>query len=153
MTSRRTEKFARAILEVVSSAILFEIKDPRVKNVTVIRVEVSPDLRSTKIYVSVMGDDKTQQLCMHGLNSARGFLQHKIADRLQTKYTPVCRFILDSSIKKSFEATRIINETLKKDGLLPVDQIEIDPTNADQIDMEEDDEMNTESEHPTNTHE
>src|SRR5262245_26563802 len=113
MSSRRTAKVAEAIREIVSTTVLFELKDPRVKNVTVLRAEVSADLRHAKVYVSVMGDEKTQSLSMHGLNSARGFIQSKIADRLQTRYTPVLTFILDAGVKKSVQASAIIREALR----------------------------------------
>jgi ribosome-binding factor A len=111
MISRRSAKLAQAILEQVSSTILFGLKDPRVKNVTVTGVEASPDMRSAKVYISVMGDEKVQKLCLQGLNSARGFLQRKVADRLQTRYTPILKFILDPGIKQSIEASRLIRES------------------------------------------
>ena len=110
MSSRRTAKIAQAILETVSTTILFGLKDPRVKNVTVISVEVSPDARSAKVYVSVLGDEKVQSLCMHGLQSARGFIQSKIGDRLQTRYTPVLTFVLDPGVKKSIETSKAIRD-------------------------------------------
>jgi ribosome-binding factor A len=116
MASRRTAKVSEAIRETVSSTVLFELKDPRVKNVTVLSAEASPDLRSAKVYVSIMGDEKEQSLCMHGLNSARGFIQAKLADRLQTRYTPVLKFVLDPGVKKSIEASRIIREALAESG-------------------------------------
>ena len=112
MSSRRTAKVAQAVLEKVSSTILFELKDPRVKNVTVTNVEVSGDLRNAKVYVSVMGDEGEQHLCLQGLASARGFLQAKVAERLQTRYTPVLKFILDQGIKQSFEVSKLLRETL-----------------------------------------
>ena len=112
MNSRRTAKLAQAIREVVSSTILFQLKDPRVKNVTVTHVEVSGDLRNAKIYVSIMGDERVQSLSMHGLNSARGFLQSKVADRLQTRYTPILKFMLDDGVKRSFETSRLIDQAL-----------------------------------------
>jgi ribosome-binding factor A len=112
MKSRRTAKVAQAILQSISSTILFGLKDPRVRNVTILSVDVSPDIRTAKVYVSIMGDEKTQALCMHGLNSARGFLQAKCADRIQTRYTPVLKFILDESVKKSAEASQILDEVL-----------------------------------------
>jgi ribosome-binding factor A len=115
MSSRRTAKAAQAIREAVSSTILFGLKDPRVKNVTVLSAEVSDDLRSAKVYVSIMGDEKEQALCMHGLNSARGFLQSKIADRLQTRYTPILKFVLDPGVKRSAEASKILREVLPSD--------------------------------------
>lgn len=112
MTSRRLAKAAEAIRESVSSTILFELKDPRVKNVTVLRAEAAPDLRTAKVYVSVMGTVKEQKLCLHGLESARGFIQAKLADRLQTRYTPVLTFILDHSVKRSIEASRLLRDVL-----------------------------------------
>ena len=112
MTSRRTAKLASAIRESVSSTILFGLKDPRVKNVTVLGVDVADDLRSAKVYISIMGDEKMQSLTMHGLNSARGFIQAKVADRLQTRYTPILSFIIDDGIKKSIAAAALIREAM-----------------------------------------
>jgi len=116
MTSRRTAKVAQAILETVSTTVLFGLKDPRVKNVTVTHVEVSGDIRSAKVYVSVMGDEKTQTLCMHGLNSARGFLQSKIGDRLRTQNTPILKFILDPGIKQSIETSKILRDVTENNN-------------------------------------
>ena len=115
MTSRRTARVARAIKEQVSTSVLFELRDPRIKHVTVLDVEVSPDMRSAKVYVSVMGDEKDQALTMYGLESARGFLQSKVADRIQTRWTPILKFVLDQGVKKSIEAARILRETFAAD--------------------------------------
>ncbi len=121
MSSRRTAKAARAIQEVVSSTILFGLKDPRVKNVTVMSVDVSGDLRRAKVYVSVMGDEKTQSLSMYCLNSACGFLQAKVAERLQTRYTPVLKFSLDPGVKRSVETSKLLRDALN-DGQVSNDQ-------------------------------
>ncbi len=121
--SRRIEKLNQAILESVSSTILFALRDPRVKNVTVTRVETAPDTRTAKVYVSVMGDESEQRLCLHGLESARGFVQKKVADRIETRFTPVLEFVLDDSVKKSIEASRLIRESLADGIALPGDQL------------------------------
>ncbi|QDT90620.1 30S ribosome-binding factor RbfA [Gimesia algae] len=110
MTSRRLEKIAQAILETVSTTILLHLRDPRIRDVTVLHVDVAPDVQSAKIYISIMGDEKTKALCMHGLESAKGFLQSKIADRIQTKYTPVIKFVLDTAVKDSMDTIRILDE-------------------------------------------
>lgn len=110
MSSRRTARVASVIREVVSTAILQELRDPRIKNVTVLGADVSPDLRYAKVRVSVMGTEKDESLTLHGLNSARGFLQAKVADRVKTRYTPELTFIIDQSVHKSFEASRILRE-------------------------------------------
>ena len=110
MTSRRLETIAQAILETVSTTILLHLRDPRIRNVTVLHVDVAPDVQSAKIYISIMGDEKEKALCMHGLQSAKGFLQSKIADRIQTKYTPVIKFVLDTAVKDSLDTIRILDE-------------------------------------------
>lgn len=108
MNTRRTAKVAAAVREVVSSVILLELRDPRVKQVTVLRTEVAEDLRTAKVFVSVLGDDAEQRLAMYGLNSARGFIQSKIADELQLRLTPVLTFVLDQGVKKSIEVSRAL---------------------------------------------
>ncbi len=108
MTTRRMAKASEAIRETVSTTILFELKDPRVKNVTVLRAEAAGDMKTAKVYVSVMGDPKKQSLCMHGLESARGFIQSKLADRLQTRYTPILTFILDPGVQMSAITSRLL---------------------------------------------
>ena len=112
MSSRRVLKAAEAIREVVSMAILTELRDPRIRDVTVTYVEVSPDLRHAKVHVSVMGDEKQQQLSLRGLESASGFLQQKVGQRIDTRYTPRLRFLLDQGVKHSIEVTRILKEVL-----------------------------------------
>lgn len=115
MTSRRVARLAEAIRESVSTSILFNLRDPRVKNVTVIRAEVASDLRSAKVYVSVMGDEKAKALSIQGLNSARGFIQSKVADRVETRYTPVLEFVLDEKAVESVnEANRILEELARE---------------------------------------
>lgn len=110
MSQRRIAKVAQAIRQVVSSAILIEMRDPRVKRVTVLNVEVPPDLRSAKIYVSIMGDEKAARLSLQGLESARGWLQKKIADELELRYTPILSFVVDEAVKKSIEAARMLKD-------------------------------------------
>jgi ribosome-binding factor A len=112
MTSRRTLKAAEAIREVVSMAILTELRDPRIANVTVTRAEISPDMRHAKIHVSVMGDEQAENLTLKGLRSASGFLQKKVAQRIETRYTPKLTFVLDRGVKHALEVNRILNEVL-----------------------------------------
>src|SRR6188472_4086277 len=114
MSSRRTQKAAEAIREVVSMAILTELKDPRVRNVTVTQVEVTPDMRQAKVFVSIMGDDKQQNLVLHGLENSAGFLQSKVAKRIDTRYTPRLSFVLDLGVKRSIEIAQILQQVLPK---------------------------------------
>jgi ribosome-binding factor A len=112
MASRRVLKAAESIREVVGTTILTELRDPRVQHVTVTRVEVSPDMRSAKVYVSIMGDDKKQQLGLHGLQSAAGFLQKKVGNRIETRYTPRLFFVLDQGVKRSIAVAQILRDVL-----------------------------------------
>ena len=112
MSSRRTARVSSVIREVVSTSILQELRDPRIQNVTVLGADVSPDLRYAKIRISIMGDEKEEALTMHGLNSARGYLQSKVAERVKTRYTPELSFEVDHGIAMSFEASRILKEVL-----------------------------------------
>jgi ribosome-binding factor A len=112
MKPHRLERVAEVIREVASETILFEVKDPRVRGVTVTRAEVSGDLQHAKVYVSVMGSAGEQNLCLHGLNHASGFIQSKLATRMKTRFTPVIHFILDQGVKNSIEISRLINEAL-----------------------------------------
>jgi len=112
MKGHRLARVAEVVREVASETILYELRDPRVKLVTVTRTEVSGDLQHAKVYVSVMGSEKEQQLTLRGLQHAAGFIQSKLAKRLQTRFTPAIHFILDQGVKHSIEMTRLINEAL-----------------------------------------
>lgn len=113
MQSRRMAKASQAVKEVVSTTILFGLRDPRIKNVTVIAAEAAADMRTAKVYISVRGDAKAEALTLQGLESAKGLLQRKIADRLQTRYTPVLTFLIDRGVKQSLETSRLLREEVE----------------------------------------
>lgn len=113
--SHRSLRMAEAIREVVAKAILFEVADPRVRAVTVLRVEVSGDLRHATVFASVMGSESERRQAFKGLTSATGFLQSLVAARLQTRFTPVLTFKLDDSARKSVELTRLIEQAVATD--------------------------------------
>lgn len=110
MTSRRLLKAGEAIREVVAASILTEIRDPRVQDVTVVGVKVSPDMREAKVSVSIMGDEKQQQLSLRGLQNAAGFLQSKIANRIESRHTPRLQFVIDKGVQNSL----LVGEILEK---------------------------------------
>jgi ribosome-binding factor A len=112
VSSRRLLKAAEAVREVVSMAILASVRDPRVKDVTVTRVEMAPDMKSATVHVSVMGGSAKQQLALRGLASSAGFLQSRIADRIETRYTPRLQFKLDEGVHHSIEMARMLAELL-----------------------------------------
>jgi ribosome-binding factor A len=112
VSTRRLLKAAEAVREVVSMAILTEVRDPRVRDVTVTRVEMAPDMRSATVHVSIMGGPAKEKLALQGLARSAGFLQSRIADRIETRYTPRLRFELDLGVKHSIEIARMLGEVL-----------------------------------------
>lgn len=106
--SRRQLKAAEAIREVIATSILTDLRDPRVRDVTVISVDVSPDMREAKVYVSVMAEESQKQLAIRGLQNSAGFLQSKIATRLDMRYTPRLAFELDRGQENALAVTQIL---------------------------------------------
>jgi ribosome-binding factor A len=115
MPTHRSLRMAEAIREVVATSILFDVADPRVRSVTVLRVEVSADLRNATVFVSIMGNEGERKKAFRGLVHAAGFLQARVAARLQTRFTPVLSFTHDESVKKSAELARVIEEAIASD--------------------------------------
>ncbi len=116
MKTHRLARVAEVVREVAATTILFEIRDPRVKNVTVTRCEVAADLQHAKVFVSVMGTEKQQRDALVGLKNAAGFIQSKLADRLMTRFLPVLTFVPDEGVKKSIEVARILAEEKRLRG-------------------------------------
>lgn len=100
-------------------AILTEVRDPRVRDVTVTRVEMAPDMRTATVHVSVMGTPAQQELALRGLASSAGFLQSRIADRIETRYTPRLRFEFDGGVKQALEIARVLDSVLPDAGEVP----------------------------------
>ena len=93
-------------------AILTDLHDPRIEGVTVTYVEVTPDMRGAKVHVSVMGNEAKQKTCLRGLQSSAGYLQSKIADRIDTRYTPRLKFELDQGVKQSIAISKMLQDVL-----------------------------------------
>ena len=87
------------------------VKDPRIAPMTCVTdVEVAPDLKTAKVYVSVLGDDEKKEETMAGLKSADGFIRHQLAERLNLRNTPELRFILDTSSEYGIKMSKLIDE-------------------------------------------
>lgn len=138
MKTHRLARIAEVVREVAASTILFNIRDPRVKGVTVTRSEVSADLQHAKVYVSVMGTEKQQRDAMVGLKNAAGFVQSKLADRLMTRFLPVIIFMVDEGVKKSIEVARILAEEKKLRGEVDPPAVDADADSAEDDDDAED---------------
>jgi ribosome-binding factor A len=110
MPSDRIRRVNEAVREVLSEAILTELKDPRVGFVTVTAVDTSPDLRHAHVFVSVLGDDKQREESLAGLSSARGYLQSRVASRLRLKHTPTLEFQYDPSVERVMRISELLRE-------------------------------------------
>lgn len=99
----------------LSSIIRNEIKDPRISPMTsVVTVEVAPDLKTCRAYISVLGDEKAQKDTMAGLKSAEGYIRRQLAGSLNMRLTPQIQFILDQSIEYGVAMSRKIDEVMKR---------------------------------------
>ena len=95
----------------LSRIISREIKDPRISPMTsVVSVEVAPDLKTCKAYISVLGDEEAQKDTLAGLKSAHGFVKRELAHSVNLRNTPDIRFILDQSIEYGVNMSRKIDE-------------------------------------------
>lgn len=110
MPGQRMRRVNEAVREVLSEAIASGLKDPRIGFVTVTSVETSPDLRNAKVYVSVLGDEKTRQDSLDGLARSHGYLQSLIAGQLALRRTPCLTFHYDDSIERGMRMEKILKE-------------------------------------------
>ncbi|MBP3878211.1 MAG: 30S ribosome-binding factor RbfA [Lachnospiraceae bacterium] len=98
------------------SAIIRELKDPRIGVMTsVMEAVVATDLKTCKVYISVFGDEETREETMRGIESAKGYIRHELAQRLNMRNTPELTFILDRSIERGAEMSRLIQEVVRHD--------------------------------------
>jgi len=103
---RRVNESVRAVVaEAVS-----DLKDPRIGLVTITGVEVSPDLRQGRVFVSVLGGERKRRASLAGLQSAHGFLQGRIARELNLKRTPQLSFEYDPTVERGVRMTKLIDE-------------------------------------------
>jgi len=112
MPTRRQEKVARVIREVVSDVIANHLSDPRITGfVSVTRVEVVPDMRSADVYLSLFASDEgAQDLTFTAITHARTRIQSFLADALDSKFCPVLRFHKDEQFRKTLEVMKLIDQ-------------------------------------------
>ena len=100
----------------LSNIIRSEIKDPRINPMTsVVAVEVAPDLKSAKAYISVLGDEKSQKDTLAGLTSAEGYIRRELAKSVNLRNTPQIRFIMDQSIEYGVNTSKMIDDVCEQD--------------------------------------
>lgn len=102
------------VQKVLADIIRGQIKDPRISPVTsVVAVEVSPDLKNAKVWISTLGDEKAQEDTLAGLKSAEGYIRNQLAKEINLRNTPQITFVMDQSIAYGVSMTRKIDEVTK----------------------------------------
>jgi ribosome-binding factor A len=109
MAGARMRRVNEVLREVVGSAIADDLEDPRIGFVTVTAVETSPDLRSAKVYVSVLGDATERDATLVALSSSHGVLQSRIAAETRMKRTPTLTFHYDDTIAKGARISSLLD--------------------------------------------
>jgi ribosome-binding factor A len=110
MATARMRRINEVLREVVGAAISGELSDPRIGFVTVTSVETSPDLRSAKVYVSVLGDEEQREETLAGLAAAHGVLQARIAAETRMKRTPTLSFHYDETVEQGVRISRLLED-------------------------------------------
>jgi len=124
--SRRTERLAEEIREEVALLIAGELKDPRIGFVTVTRVEVTPDLRTARIYVGVLGTEKQRTTSLAGLRQGAGFLRRALGRTLRLRHTPELVFQYDEGLEASDRVAKLLAEIGSSPTAAPAENSEDD---------------------------
>ena len=109
MSTARMRRVNEVIREVVGVTIGGELQDPRIGFVTVTAVDTSPDLRTAKVHVSVLGSEEEKAATMEGLKAAHGVIQRSLAGQLRMKRTPTLKFVYDDSIERADRLSRLMD--------------------------------------------
>jgi ribosome-binding factor A len=119
--SRRAERVAEGIREEVARFLSTDAKDPRIQGlVTVTAVDVTPDLRSARIFVSIMGTEEEKRSTLEGLDSLAGYLRGTLARSLRLRFAPELSFRVDPSVERAARIETLLSRI--KDGTLPPDE-------------------------------
>ena len=127
------------VLKELSRIIQNGMKDPRVHPMTsVTQVEVAPDLKTCKAYISVLGDQEAVKETIAGLKSAEGFIRHELARTVNLRNTPQITFIADQSIEYGIRMSKLINDVMEEQGAEDDnDEMEEADTETDSDEIEE----------------
>lgn len=117
--SNKSAKINEDVFRTLSLILHDEVKDSRIDpmRVSVISCDVATDLKTAKVYISVLGDEAEQKNVLAGLKSSGGFIRHELARRLNLRNTPELNFILDQSIAYGVKMSKMIDDLVEKEGL------------------------------------
>lgn len=113
--STRTEKVEELLKVEISDIILRGLKDPRIGFVTITDVEITPDLKYAKVYVSVLADDIEKRKNLKGLNSAAGFIRNELGKRIRMRVIPTLEFKFDESIEQGIRMFELLQKIKKNE--------------------------------------
>lgn len=114
-TSIKNTRINGEVQKELSKIIAYEIKDPRISEMTsVTSVNVTPDLKECKVYISVLGDDKAKQDTIAGLKSATGYIRRQLASGINLRNTPELTFHLDESIEYAINMSKKIDDVISE---------------------------------------
>ena len=120
--SVRNTRVNGEVMRVLAEVIRSEIKDPRINPMSsVVAVEVAPDLKTCKAWISVLGNEESQKDTLAGLKSAEGYIRNQLARKINLRNTPEIRFIIDQSIEYGVNMSRMIDEVNRADNEKHVD--------------------------------
>ena len=109
--SRRTDRVNEQLREEISALLARQINDPRLNGViSITRVITSGDLRSARVFISVMGGEKTKKAALEGIRSAATFLRRELRDRINMRHTPFMTYELDGSLEEADKVLRLMNQ-------------------------------------------
>ena len=115
MIPSRVKRVSETLKEVLSEIIQRELKDPQVGFVTVTGVEMTPDLRQARVWVSVMGMAGEEEKSMKALNHAKGFIKAEVAKRVRLRYMPELIFMRDTTVQTSMRIEGILKEIIPEE--------------------------------------
>jgi ribosome-binding factor A len=110
MPAKRTDRVGALLKSALAELLLRDVKDPRVRLVTVTGVDLSPDLRHARVFVSALGDDDAGARSLAGLASARVYLQSQVGRRIGLRFTPELRFEIDPSFAAADRVEQLLRE-------------------------------------------
>ena len=122
--SRRTDRINEQLREEISTLLVREIKDPRLNGlISITRVVSSSDLRSARVYISVMGGQATKKEALAGIQSAATFLRRELRDRINMRHTPFLTYELDESLEEAAQVLRVMNQIRTEEPDLGSDNV------------------------------
>ena len=110
MQNYRPTRVGELLQAEIADLLLRQLKDPRLSMATISRVDVSPDLREARVYVSRVGSESEQKETMEGFDRALGFIRGQLGRRLKLRYTPSLTFLLDTAIADGVRISRLLHD-------------------------------------------